>query len=797
LVTAALLTLAVGIGSVTAIFSVVYGVLLKPLSYQDPDRLVSLYHFTPGLSQDPKGPQTPASYFTYRENGRAFADIGLIDWEPQDVFVSRDGEQQQEQVRAIGVTDGVLSILGVRPVLGRLFRAEDDRPGAPNRVLLTDALWQSMFNASRHVLGRSLVVAAPEAAPYEIIGVLPASFRAPTADVQLFIPLKLDRATASPGAFAYRGLARLKPGVSPATASADITRMIPLITQQFPLPPQITPQMWEELGLAPNVMPLADDVIGQTRQPLWILLGTVTLVLFLAWTNVANLLLVRAEGRQRELAVHQALGASRIRIATELLSETLMLGLAGGVLGILLAQSGIALLRQIAPVALPRVEDIGLDGTVLLFTLTTSIATSILFGLIPVLRCHRPNFAILKESGRSGSDGPGRHRTRNTLVVVQVAVALVLLIASGLMVRTFMAMRSVQPGYVRPAEVLTFELSLTQGVVPDESQVVGTFQRIAEALEQAPGVTAVALAGNLIMGATPVVPVFVEDRPVAGLAAPRKQRTVSPDYFTAMGNPVLAGRAFTWNDILQSTNTVIISENLAREYWGEPANALGKRITRRPADPWSEIVGVVGNERDDGLNQPAATTTFWPMFALRSMKFLVRSDRVGTPGFVRELQQSVWSVKPHLPLASIRTLGEIQAQSMAPTSFAMTMLAIAAGVAVLLGVVGLYGVVRYIAEQRTREVGIRMALGAQTGDVRRLFLRQGLILALSGIALGIGSALIFSSIMSTLLFGVRPIDALTYGAAAALLTGVSALATYLPARHASAVDAVVAMRSDA
>jgi predicted permease len=417
----AALTLALGIGATTAIFSVVYGVLLKPLPFYEPDRLVALNLVTPASRTD----ILPASaYFTYRENGRVFEEIGL--WQTGNVFVTRNGAP--EQVSVARITDGTLPLLGIRPELGRLIGKEDDAPGAPPRVVLTHAYWQQAFGKSKDVIGTPLIV---DAQSYQIIGVLPASFKLLNTDPQLLLPLRLNRANVRIGAFIYNGIARLRSAVTIDQANADVARMLPLIAKQFPFDAGITQEMWDSVGLAPNVRPLSEAVIGDMARPLWILLGTVVFVLLLAWMNVANLLLVRAETRQREFAVRGALGAGRGRIAVELLSESVALGLAGAALGLLFAKAGIGLLRRIAPVALPRVEDISINGVVLLFTFVLSILTAVLFGLMPVWRLGRPNFVALKEAGRSVSDAPGRHRARNALVVAQVALALVLLIVSG------------------------------------------------------------------------------------------------------------------------------------------------------------------------------------------------------------------------------------------------------------------------------------------------------------------------------------------------------------------------------
>jgi predicted permease len=785
----AVLTLALGIGATTAIFSVVYGVLLKPLPFHEPDRLVALYHLAPGFGTN-ELPQSAATYFTYRDHTRVFEDIGI--WNTGEVSANRSGEP--ERVRALRVTDGLLPLLGIHPQLGRLIRKEDDVPGAPDRVILTHGYWQRAFGAAKDVVGQPLVI---DARPYEIIGILPASFKLLETDPQVVLPLRLNRATAEAGGgIGPRGVGRLKTGMSLSQASDDIARMIPLIVEQFP--PQgplagVARKVWEEVGLAPNLRPLSEVVIGEMNRPLWILLGTVGVVLLMAWANVANLLLVRAEGRQRELAVRTALGASRGRMAFELLSESLLLGLAGGALGVVFAQAGIGLLRTMAPAALPRVDEIGLDWVVLAFTLSISVATSLLFGLIPILRFRAINLAVLNDAGRSASDAPGRHGTRHTLVVVQVALALVLLVVSGLMARTFVALRQVEPGFVVPEEVLTFRIALPTAVLRDPKQVAPTYEQIADRLKQVPGVAAVGLANILPMdGPGAGSPIFVEDRPDA--RAPfRRSKSFGPGYFETIGTPLVAGRAITWTDVHQPPPVIWISENLAREYWGEPSKALGKRMGA--PESWWEIVGVFGNVRDAGMNQPAPTTFYQPMGNGRDIAYVVRSDRVGAPGFLRELQQAVWSVNPNLPLGRVRTLNELQARSIAQTSFAMVMLAIAASVALLLALVGVYGVVSYIAAERTYEVGIRMALGAQSGDIRALFMRRGLVLTFAGLVLGTGAAMLVTPVMSALLYGVAPTDPVTYAGVAIGLAVVTLGATYLPARRASLLQPIIALRS--
>jgi putative ABC transport system permease protein len=785
----ALLTLALGIGATTAIFSVVYNVLLKPLPFYEPERLVSIFHVSPAMERDFQG---NANHFTYRDHGRVFEDFGL--WGSGNVSVIRNGTP--EQIAALRVTDGTLTLLGVRAQSGRLIGKDDDAANAPLKAMLTHGYWRRTFGGERNVIGQSLVI---DGRPHEIIGVLPASFKLLAMDPDVVVPYRMNRANIRSGPLGFNGLARLKPGVTIEQANADIARMLPLVTREFPLMPGLTQEMLDGFGIKPNVRPLAESVTGQIGRPLWILLGAVGVVLLMAWANVANLLLVRAEGRQRELAVRTALGASSRRLAGELLSESLVLGLAGGALGVVVAQAALGLLRQMAPAALPRVNDIGIDGVVLAVTLLTSIATSLVFGLIPVFRFRKINVDALKDAGRSGTDAPGRHRTRNVLVVAQVALGLVLLILSGLMGRTFIAMKQVPAGFVEPASVQTFVVSLPAALIREQPQVSLTYQQIEEAVRRVPGVKSVGLTGAVTLkGETGKAPVFIGGGPLTGAPPTRSAKSTGAGYFETVGNPVVAGRTITWTDILETRPVALITENLAREYWDDPAKAVGTKIRMFPNEPGDEIVGVVGNERADGLNRPAPAIVYYPMagsdFVNRTMTYVVRSERAGTAAFVRELQQAVWSVRPNVPLASMRTLEDIQSSSMSQTSFAMAMLAISAGVALLLGVIGLYGVIRYIVAQRTREIGIRMALGAQVGDVRLLFLRHGLALTAVGIAIGLGASILLTRVMSSLLFGVARTDPFTYIAAALGLAAVAALATYLPARRASATDPIAALR---
>jgi putative ABC transport system permease protein len=721
--------------------------------------------------------------------------------------VSITGHGEPERVQALRVTDGLLPLLRAQPVVGDLFSRADAEPGSPKHVILTHGYWQRQFGSRRDIVGQRVDI---EGEPSVIAGVLPASFRFLDTSPAILLPLQLNRAETFAGrSFDYQGVARLKPGITLPQANADLARMIPLVLEQFPLPAGITRQMLEDQRLEPDVHPLSEDVVADVRPVLWTLWGTVGIVLIIACANVANLFLVRTEGRQHGLAVRTALGASRGRVARELLSESVVLSLLAGALGLLFARAGLGLLVRMAPARLPRLDEIGLDPAALGFTLVLSIVTGLLFGLIPVLRSATPGAAALQSSGRSASSGPQRHRTRSLLVVSQVALALVLLIVSGLMIRTFIALQQVDPGFVRPEDVLTFRGSISQAAAKAPEQAARAHAQIRDRLEQIPGVTSVGLSSSVTMDRQGgMAPIFVEGVPEASGRLPplRRYKMIGPGYVETMGNLVLAGRTITWTDVYQYAPVAVVSETFARAYWERPADALGKRVRPEPKGPWREIIGIVGAERDNGLHRPATPIVYWPMlmkgygsapvFVERTMTYAIRSSRLQSPTFLHEVQQAVWSLHPNLPLANVQTLEEIRAATLAQTSFTLAMLTIAAAGALLLGVVGLYAVIAYSATQRTREIGIRVALGAQTRDVRRLFLRHGLLLILSGIGLGLAASLALNRLIASLLVGVQSIDPVTYATVSAVLAAVALVATWLPARRASRIDPVLALRTD-
>jgi predicted permease len=797
-----LITLALGIGANTAIFSIVSSVLLKPLPYREPDGLVSIWETAPGLGIKELN-ASPSTYFTFREEGQTFEDVGL--WRGDSVSVT--GIAEPEQVDALFVTDGTLPILAVSPAMGRYFTRKDDSPGTPETVMLSYGYWQRRFGADRSVLGRRIII---DGRAHEIIGILPQDFRLVNVSPALVLPFRLNRNEAFVGNFSFQSVARLNPGVTLAQANADVARMLPIMIHKFRMAPGMNLKMLEEAHLGPNVRPLKQDVVGDVGKVLWVLMATVGLVLFIACANVANLLLVRAEGRQQELAIRAALGASRTQIAGQLLFESIILGVLGGFFGLGVAYAALRLIVAIGPANLPRLDEISIDPIVLAYTMIISLVAGLLFGFIPVLKYGSARVgAALREGGRTVSEGRERHRARNVLVIVQVALALVLLIGSGLMIRTLQRLRRVQPGFTHPEKVLTLRVSIPQAQVADSEMVVHIDQQIAQKISAIPGVASVGLSSSITMdGENNNDPIFVDDRTYSEGQIPplRRFKFIAPDFFRTVGNPILAGRDITWSDIYGKRPVVLVSENFAHEYWRSPAAAIGRRLRENPKAPWREIIGVVGDERDDGVNQKAPAIVYWPFLVKefwgdpvsirRTMAFAIHSPRTGSAGFLNEIRQAVWSVNPNVPIADVRTIREIVNRSMARTSFTFVMLAIASSMALLLGLIGIYGVISYSVSQRTREVGIRMALGAQQRSVKQMFLRHGLLLAGLGVVFGIAAAVPLTQLMSALLFGVSPFDPLTYCAVSLVLLIAALLACYLPARRATLIQPVDALRSE-
>jgi putative ABC transport system permease protein len=795
-----LVTLALGIGANTAIFSVVNSILIKPLEYPQAESLVGVWHSAPGIIGIGDSINcSPTMYFTYREENRSFQDFGL--WHGGGASVTGIGDP--EQVRALTVTYGTLQALGVQPMLGRWFSQADDTPGSPETVILTYGYWQRRFGGDKSVIGRTITM---DSRPHNVIGVMPAAFGF-RPDPEVVLPQRFDRNKIFLGNFSYQGIARLKPGVTIEKANADIARMLPIWLKAWPTPAGFSKSLFENARFGPKIQPLKQEVVGDIGATLWVLMGTIGLVLLIACANVASLLLVRAEGRQQELAIRAALGAGWGNIARQMLLESVTLGLLGGAFGVGLAYAALRILVAKGPETLPRLNEIGIDPLALGFALAVSLLSGLLFGLIPVLKYAGPNLAsALRGGGRTLSQGRERHRARNTLVVVQVALALVLLIGSGLMIRTFQALRNIQPGFTHPEQIQLLHVVIPEEQVKEPERVMRMQNAMMDKLAAIPGVTSVAFAsGAPLEGFNNNDLVYAQDKDYAEGQIPpvRRFRYMTPGFLKVTGTALIAGRDFTWTDLYEKRHVAMVSENMAKEMWGSATAALGKRVREVLKDPWSEIVGVVGDVYDNGVQEKAPALTYWPALEDMTFKnetrfgvFAIRTNRAGTEGFLTEARQAIWSQNANLPVFLVRTLKDLYDQSMARTSFTLVLLAIAGGMALVLGIVGIYGVIAYAVSQRTREIGIRMALGAQPGGLQRMFVRHGLLLAAIGAAIGLAAAAGLTRLMSSLLFGVAALDPVTYAVVAAILIGAAALASYFPSRRATAVDPVQALRAE-
>ena len=800
-----LITLAVAIGANAVIFSVIEGVILKPLPYSHPEQLIGVWYTAPGVGIKDAN-MAAFLYFIDREQNKTLEDIGVYDGDS----VSVTGAGEPEHVPGVDVTSGTLPILGVVPALGRVFSNADDAPGAPETVMLTYAYWRKKFGADPTAVGRSITL---DGKPRQIIGVLPKNFQfMGYDDMELMLPMQWDRNKTKLGNFSQEAVARLKPGVTMEQASADLARLIPIAIHSFPAPDGFSVKLFENVGLAPNLRPLKKDVIGDVGNVLWVLMGSLAMVLLIACANVANLLLVRVEGRRQELAIRAALGAGWKRIAGDLLVESFTLGAIGSLLGLALAFGALRVLVAMAPTGLPRIHEIGINLPVLLFTFGLAFFTSLLIGAIPVYRYAKADSNLtLREGGRGQSQSREQHRTRNALVVLQVALALVLLICSGLMIRTFNAMMHVAPGFEKPDSLQTFRIYIPETTVPDtdKQRLIRMEQQIRDKIAALPGVTSVAFGSNVPMdGWSSNDVLYAQDRAYAEGELPpiRRFKFISPGYFSTLGTPMIAGRDYTWDDIYHKMPVAIISENFAREYWHDPANAIGKRVRVGTKDDWREIIGVVAATYDDGASKPAPTSVYWPVLmnnfegeserTQRGIAMAIRSTRAGSQAFMKEVQGAVWSTDSNLPLSDAHTLGYFYTRSMARTSFTLIMLSVAGGMALLLGVVGIYGVISYSVSQRTREIGIRMALGAQRQTITAMFVRHGLILTGIGVVFGLVASFITMRLMSSLLFNVSPVDPITYVTITAVIVIIAYVACYLPSRRASTVEPVNALRAE-
>jgi predicted permease len=777
----AIVTLALGIGANTAIFSIVNAVLLRPFPYEAPERLVILQENISGVV------------------GNTVSYPNFADWRAQNTLCDSmvavranesfnfTGAGEPERLQGRLVSAEFFSTLGIQPLLGRNFLAEDDRPGAAPAVILSYGFWQRRFGADPGIIGQQITLNNQS---FTVTGITPPDFQyGVEADVTVPIGLQADRFRmrgADPG---IRVVARLKPNVSEHQAEMELNLIAERLEQQYPE---------SNKGRRVGMTPLHESFVGDVRQPLLILLGAVGLVLLIACANVANLLLVRASARQKEMAVRVALGASRVRIIRQLLTESVLLAALGAGLGILLAFWGTSFIASQLPDGIPRLQEAQVDAPVLVFTLAVSLLTGLLFGLAPALQASRPNLTQGLKEGERGSSGR-RQRLRNVLVVGEVALTLTLLVGAGLLIQSFRRVLEVDLGF-KPQNLLTMQVSVNN---PDGQQVANFFAQLQENVRNLPGVTSVAVSNGLPFGNANHPAFLIEGRPVTEKKANGQRYTVSPDYFQTMGIALIRGRLFTAEDNRNSQQVIVIDEVLAQEYFPNE-DPLGKRLKHGPDTPSLEIVGVVRHVEPYSLDrQGAGPAQFYTNFNQISLQ--------GLPGSVRRINLLTRTKVEPLSLASavrgqiaalnkdqavfnVSTMEQIVAQSVASRRFSMLLLTVFAVIALALASIGIYGMMSYAVAQRTREIGVRMALGAQSSNVLRLVIGQGMKLALVGVAFGLLSSLGLTQLMKNLLFGVSATDPLTFALIALLLTLVTLIACWIPARRATKVDPLVALR---
>jgi putative ABC transport system permease protein len=779
----AIAALAIGIGANTAIFSVVNTLLIQPLPYHDADRLAIVWEHN--IPRDKKNNVVaPANFLHWREMNQGFADLAAVS---STFDVTLTGAGDPEEVPTQLVTAEVFPILGVRPAIGRGFTPEEIRPGS-RVVMISDRLWKRRFSGDPGILERPIVSGGT---PYTVIGVMPPGFSFLDRNVDVWQPFGFTAQTRTPRGRSIQVIGRLKPDVTFARAQEDMTRVASELTRRFPD---------FNTGWTARVVPLRDQLTGDVRPALLVLAGAVTFVLLIACANVANLLLARATARQRELAVRAALGAARGRLIRQLLAESLVLSVAGGITGLLLAWWALNFLRAVVAERLPiqRLEMVGIDGWVLVFTLGASVFCGLVFGVVPALTAAGPSLNdALKEGGRTGSVSRG-NRTRSAFVIVEIALALVLLVGAGLLMRSFKLLLDVDPGF-DPARTVTMRLSLPSSRYGGDGQRAQFFDRFFQQVDALPGVQAsgsiswLPLAGG---GAATSMEIVGQPKPPKGQEPVADVRVISHEYLKAMGVPLLKGRLFNEQDAADAKGRVVINETMARRHW-PGQDPIGKRVRIAWDDLEDEVIGVVGDVKHAGLHGEIRAMTYWPFqrSPYGTMTIAVRTAGEAT-SVVNAIAGVVRQMDPDLVFANVRTMEEVVARSVAERRLTMLLLTVFAGAALLLAAVGIYGVIAYSVTQRTQEIGIRMALGAQRGDVLRMIVGQAMALTLTGILIGGVGALLLTRLMTGLLFNVEPGDPLTFLAVAVVLGIVAACASYVPGRRATRVDPVIALRAD-
>ena len=784
----AVITLALGIGANTAIFSVVNGVLLKPLPYPHPDRLVRV--FESGSTQ-PKFPVTPGSFLDYREQNSTLDNLAI--YTRDDLELSAGG--QPEHLPAMRISADFFATLGFQPLLGREFRRDDEAPGNTHVVILSHALWQRRFGGDPEIAGK---VVSFSGEPFTVVGVMPAGVQhvggeyrstAHGESVDAWWPMELGPKSVRFAHF-LNAVGRMKAGVTREQTEADFNVIAARLAAEHPN---------TDAGWQIRIYTLYQEIVGRARTTLLVLLGAVAFVLLIACANVANLLLSQAASREREMTIRAALGARRLRLIRQSLTESLLIATAGGALGLLLAIWLTDALIALGPSQLPRLQAVAIDGRILAFTLGVSMLTGLLFGLAPALQGRGLNLSeVLKEGSRGGSGGPRQRRLRDLLVAAEVALALVLLVGAGLLMRSFLKLRQTDPGF-KPAGVLTMSFSLPSSRYKKPEQTVAFYQTLIDRISTLPGVQSAGASTDLPWTGYDENSGFI----IEGKSFPPSQEPegryhdVTPDFFRTIGVPLVAGRWFNSNDTNQAPAVILINESLASRYWPDE-NAVGKRITfssePKPED-WMTVVGVIGDVKDFPDSPEAHPAFYWPhtQQAFRELFVAIRTS--GDPlGLVGAVRQEVQALDKDLAIAEIKPLDQVAEGALAGQRFTLMLVGLFAGIALLLSAVGIYGVMAYSVAQRTHEIGIRMALGAQTGTVMQIVIGQGMRTALAGMAIGLAAALSLTRAIASLLYGIAPTDPLTFAGISILLAAVALAACYIPARRAARVDPMIALR---
>jgi putative ABC transport system permease protein len=784
----AVITLALGIGANSAIFSVVNGVLLQPLPYTEADRLVGVYHVSDGHRAVMSGPN--------------FVDAAMHATTLENAAVSRrdrvilTGEGEPVRLEAAEVSASLFNVLRVGAIRGRTFYADEDTPGKTNVIVLSHALWQQRFGGAEDVTGRRITI---DGVPKEVIGVMPAGFSYP-AGREAWLPIEYDEnfVTKQRGAWQFNVVARLKPGVTPAQSAAEVASIARNLARQYPD---------ANANLEMTTVPLREAMVGDIRASVLVLFGAVGFVLLIACANVANLLLARAASRESEMAVRTALGAGRGRLIRQLLTECVILAVMGGALGLLVAVWGVAFLSGLEPQGIPRLDAVRVDGTVALFTVSLSVLTGLIFGVFPAIQSTRGLAGALKEGGRGAVTTRGGARLRGALVIAELALAVMLLVGAGLLMRSFVRLQAVDPGF-HTEQALTFDLTLPDARYAEDAQRVGFFDQLMPKLTALPGVRAAGTVMGLpLSGMQFNISFRIEGRPpVRPADEPSMEiRVASPEYFSTIGIPLKRGRVFTDRDTAGSPSVVLITESAARQFFPNE-DPIGRTITlgwgkrdksgvRHAAG--GQVVGVVGDVKDAGLSEPNPPQLYMPLgqWPVGSMSVVLKT---ATPpsSLAEAVRAQVYAVDPNLPVSNVRTLDQIVSRSISQPRFYMLLLTLFAALALALAAIGIFGVLSYAVSQRTREIGIRMALGAEGRSVIALIVRQAMMLVAAGLSAGTIAAVFVAQTMTKMLFSVRPTDPATFAGVAVVLAAVALLASYLPARRATRVDPIVALRAE-